>query len=85
VAYLIGLVLAANRAGQRDDAALVAGYLSVHGDDLGVADTTVELLADGSLARFAEEDAAAHYERGRTMTTDQLLGLLERLATAPPS
>jgi predicted ATPase len=85
VAYLIGLVLAAHRAGQHDDAALVAGYLSVHGDDLGVAGTTVELLADGSLARFAEEDAADHYERGRTMTTDQLLAVLEHLATCPPA
>jgi predicted ATPase len=70
VGYLIGLVLAAHRAGQRDDAALVAGYLSTHGDDLGVAATVVELAAGGSLARFAESGAASSYERGRTLTTD---------------
>jgi len=82
VAYLVGLVLAAHRAGQADDAALVAGYLSTHGDDLGVAAATVErLAAGGSLARFAEGDAAASYERGRTLTTDQLLAVLEQLAT----
>jgi tetratricopeptide (TPR) repeat protein len=85
VAYLIGLILAAHRAGQRHDAALVAGYLSTHGDDLGVAATTVELAAGGSLDRFAEGDAAADYERGRALTTDQLLAVLDQLATSPPN
>ena len=83
VAYLVGLVLAAHRAGQRDDAALLAGYLSTHCDDLGVAGPTVELVAGGSLARFAEDDAAAHYERGCKMTTDQLLAVLDQLAARP--
>jgi predicted ATPase len=85
VAYLIGLVQAAHRAGRRDDAALVAGYLSTHGDDLGVAGPSVEFFAGGSLARFAEEDAAAHYERGCKMTTDQLLAVLDQLAARPPN
>jgi hypothetical protein len=85
VAYLVGLVLAAHRVGQRDDAALVAGYLSTHGDDLGVAAATVEIIAGGSLARFAEGGVSASYERGRALTTDQLLAVLEQLATPPPT
>jgi hypothetical protein len=43
--------------------------------------TVERLAAGGSLARFAEGDAAASYERGRTLTTDQLLAVLEQLAT----
>jgi predicted ATPase len=85
VAYLVGLVLAAHRVGQRDDAALVAGYLSTHGDDLGVAAATVEIIAGGPLARFAKEDASAHYDRGCNMTTDQLLAVLDQLAARPPT
>jgi hypothetical protein len=64
---------------------LVAGYLSTHGADLGLAVTTIERGHPGPLAQFAEGDAAAHYERGRTLTTDQLLAVLEHLATCPPN
>ena len=77
---LIGLTRAAHGQDRHDTAAVLAGYIDTHLTELALPRHSAENMAGRPLAEFAAPNTTSHFERGQTMTADQLRAELEALA-----
>ncbi len=77
---VLGLTMKAHHDNRREDAAILAGYLSAHLDDLQLYRQLAERMAGGPLDRFVSPATQPEFERGQAMNAADLRRELERLA-----
>jgi hypothetical protein len=82
VMRLATLAVAAHRAGHETEAAMLVGYLNAHGEELGVFPAAIAFMTGGRLERLASADTSGAHEYGRTMSRDELFGVLRQLAAS---
>jgi hypothetical protein len=70
----------AHRLGRVATAALLAGYLTTHADELGLPTASAEVMAGAPLDSFVARGSDAEQQRGRSMSVARMREELERLA-----
>jgi hypothetical protein len=76
---LVGLMVKAHRLDRLDVAALLAGYLTSHADELGLPTASAEIMAGAPLAHFVAPDRELAQQRGSSMTATEMRAELGRL------
>jgi hypothetical protein len=82
---IMGMLVRARDLGRRSEAAMLAGYVTGHIDEMAMNPRSVPVIVGEPLERFVTPATEVEFERGRSMTRDDLMAELERLATEAPA